>query len=209
MAMEPRPSSWRRGNTAAAAQEGAREGPEAEVEAREGGRAREEGAGELQMRLDQGRVVHEDELDAAMVRGHGGGREVDAAEGVRVPGEGVGHDGGDAGGGGVGGEQVVRAASLAGRRPRRRAHARAAASLVGCSHDGGPWRGSPGGEQSCGGRGAEVSSAWWKRGRRLKKKLTCGPHTSVSAGRKQQGYFGPYKNTRFCRWVQRHQRRIK
>ena len=36
--------------------EGAREGPEAEVEAREGGRAREEGAGELQMRLDRGRV---------------------------------------------------------------------------------------------------------------------------------------------------------
>ena len=51
-------------------------------------------------------MVHEDELDAAMVRGHGGGREVDAAEGAREPGEGAGHGGGDAGGGGVGGEQV-------------------------------------------------------------------------------------------------------
>jgi len=163
---------------------------------REEGRAREEGARELQVRLDRGRAVHEDEILGALggkeleaarelvpVRDHGGGREVDAAEGVRVRGEGVGHDGGDVGGGGVGGEQVVRAASLVGRRPRRRAHARAAASLVGCSHDGGPWRGSPGGEQSCGGMGAEESSAWWKRGRRLKKKLICGLHTSASAGR--------------------------
>jgi hypothetical protein len=33
-------------------------------------------------------------------------------------------------------------------------------------------------------------------GRRLKEKLTCGTHPSVSGGGEEQsGYFGPYENT--------------
>ena len=72
---------WRRnrgrapgGGEHSGGREGAREGPEAEVEAQEGGRAREEGAGELQVRPDQGRAVHEDELLGAL-----GGEELEAA----------------------------------------------------------------------------------------------------------------------------------
>ena len=102
---------------------------------------------------DRGRAVHEDEILGALggkeleaarelvpVRGHGGGREVDAAEGVRVPGEGVGHDGRDAGGGGVGGEQVGIDED-----ERRRAQ------------DAGPALGERGG--SCGVRGREAATA--------------------------------------------------
>ena len=39
-----------------------------------------------------------------------------------------------------------------------------------------------GGEQAAGGWGwgAEVCSAWWRGGRRLEEKLTCGLHMSVS-----------------------------
>ena len=131
-------------------------------------------------------------------------------------GEGAGHDGGDAGGGGMGGEQVgvdederrrcarcpwrggghgggpTRGHGIpGGMQPRRRRPwcdaATAAASLVVCGHGGGPTRGRggggalpAGGEEAGGGSVVEVSSAFWRRGRRLKEKLTCGPHTSVS-----------------------------
>ena len=210
--------------------EGAREGPEAEVEAREGGRAREEGAGELQMRLDRGRVGWFTRTSWT--------RPWCAAMGVAM-GEGAGHGGGDAGGGGVGGEQWASTRTsgggargvLGGEAATAAGPREGTVSLVGCSHGGGgpgvmrprrrrrwwyaamavgPREGTAGeGPSRRGQGGGGEQHVLEKRNKVEGEADVWAPHVSELKGEKQQGHFGLYENTQVCEWVQRHQRRIK
>ena len=58
-----------------------------------------------------------------------------------------------------------------------------------------------------------MSSAWWsgvERRKEVEEEADVWvPHVSELKVEKLQGYFGSYGNTRVCKWVKEHQRRIK